>query len=65
MNKKKRARDRLDSIEERMKRIEDEERKIEKEGECYILRVKDCEDVMKVTERFIVASYAHSNGIEV
>ena len=42
-----------------------DETKIEKEGECYILRVKDCEDVMKVTERFIVASYAHSNGIEV
>ena len=40
------------------------ENKISKKGNCYTLEVKDCE-VMDVTERFIVASYAHSRGIEI
>ncbi len=43
---------------------EGEENKIRKKGECYILEVNNCE-FMKVSERFIVASYAHSRGIEV
>lgn len=41
-----------------------EESRIEKEANCYILRVKDCE-FLEAAERFMVASYAHSHGIEV
>lgn len=41
-----------------------EENKISKKASCYILEAKDCE-VMNIAERFIVASYAHSRGIEV
>ena len=44
--------------------VNGEENRIKKNGECYVLEVKDCE-VMDVSERFIVASYVHSRGIEI
>lgn len=40
-----------------------DENKIRSEGNCYILEINNCE-VMDVTERFILASYVHSRGIE-
>ncbi len=42
-----------------------EENKIKRKGQCYVLEVKSCSEIMKVTERFIIASYAHSRNIEV
>lgn len=33
-------------------------------GDCYTLEFKEC-DILKTTERFIVALYAHSKGIEI
>ena len=40
------------------------ESKIKKEGDCYMLYVKNCE-IMNVTERFMIGVYAHSMGREI
>jgi len=44
--------------------VEGEENKINREGDCYLLEVKNCE-MLRVAERFIVASHANSRNIEV
>ena len=38
-----------------------EENTIELTGDCYVLTFKDCE-ITKTTERFTIASIAHSSG---
>ncbi len=37
---------------------------ITKQGNCYILNMENCQEVMKVTERFMLGIYADAMGIE-